>query len=75
MKAGQVSNFVHALEQSACCKTCLEAHAQHLRMQCCTLFDHLRGQSVLETKFNRIRCPDDAKTVGHQTGRKQNPWL
>ena len=25
--------------------------------------------------FNRTRCPDEAKTVGHKTCRKQNPWL
>ena len=42
--------------------------------QCCTSCEHLLGQSVLKTKFNRTRCPDDTKT-GHQTFRKQNQWL
>ena len=29
----------------------------------------------LRPNFHRTRCPSDAKTVGHQTCRKHNPWL
>ena len=25
--------------------------------------------------FDRMLCPDDAKTTGHKTGRKLNLWL
>ena len=39
-------------------------------LQCCTFFEHLIGH-----KFNRTQCPDDAKTVEHQTCRKQNSPL
>ena len=45
--------------------------------QCCTFLDHFLGQSVLETFLflHRTWCSDGAEPVGHQTCRKQNPWL
>ena len=43
---------------------------------CCTFFFIiLYSKCPGDSNFNRIRCPDDAKTVGHQTCRKQNPQL
>ena len=40
-------------------------------------FKHLKQQSVLETIFtgHSQQSPKDAKTIGHQTCRQQNPWL
>ena len=39
------------------------------QMQRYTFFEHLIGQSAQSWRpnFNTTRCPDEAKTVGHQT--------
>ena len=35
----------------------------------------LQDKESWRPNFKRTQRPDDAKTVGHQTCRKQNPWL
>ena len=48
------------------------SHCGLVLAQRCTFFEHLTGQVFWRPELNRTRCPDDAKTVGHQTYRKQN---
>ena len=52
---------------------CPSTKPVHFLCRVAYFFNTLEGEISWRPNFNRTRCPE--KQVGHQTCRKQNPWL